>query len=413
MILLCPLINSTVVLEKGLFVSTETARMIGASMTKKELSFNHQMVPVHIPFKGLMQLEYEGQNNFNISKEQWKKNDLPLLYSGEGLNHKNLIIFPMHGVGDQMYLNVTLRTLQKLYSNLSITLVKPMITYVERWYPYIYGKERIVIEGPVVSRDVMAAHDYYVDAEHFVHIDAYKGMYPPEFYMKHIFCHEPGVIDDLRPKIFRFGPDERNVEIRFENLKQKLGDVEKPVVFLSSVTTGRVRDLPIQCLLDFIELANQSYTLIVSTYRRPDLDNVLNELDLPDIIPTAGMIKSPADLLQVISLSDLVLTTDSGITHLSETLQKPCGTIFNVVTPEERVSPYLYSESLNVQFNIPSVCHTPCYFHTLEEGELCDGMAHINKQTGKRSYYDYPPCMENLNGHHLMALLENLVRRFI
>jgi hypothetical protein len=198
-----------------------------------------------------------------------------------------------------------------------------------------------------------------------------------------------------------------------EDLRKHLQSVSKPVVFISSVTTGRVRDLSIQTLVEFIELANPLYTLIVSTYKRPDLDRVLRELELPDIIPTSDIVRSPEDLMDLIELSDLVLTTDSGITHLSETMNKPCGSVFNVVTPLERIFPYQFSESLMVEFEIPSVCKTPCYFHALEEGALCAGMDFMNKQSGHLTYYDFPPCMENLTGEHLMALLGGLADKFL
>lgn len=318
----------------------------------------------------------------------------------------------MHGLGDQLYLDVALRALQQRFSTLSITVVKSTIASVAQWHSYIFGDEGVVAAEAPVSASDMAAYDYYVDAEHFAHIPDYKGVYPPVFYLKYLFQQGPALLTEASPKIFWKQEEAGAVSMPIAALRQQVTKIAKPVVFVSSVTTGRVRDLSIRTLTDFIELANPSYTLIVSTYKRPDLDQLLDELELPDIIPTADMVKSPEDLLAIIALADLVITTDSGISHLAETLSKPCGSVFNVVTPEERVEPYRYSESMMVDFEIPSVCKTPCYVHALREGDLCPGMQFMNEQAGRQLYYEYPPCMENLTGQHLMLLLDALIEKF-
>lgn len=412
MILLCPLVSNETVLNRGLFVATISAEIIGKLMTKGEFNFNEPVVPVHLPFNSLKRLDFGEHDHFSVSAKDWSQQRLPLLYNGENLDNKKLIVFPMHGLGDQMYLDIALRALQSHYSNLSITMVKPMVKTIAAWHPYIYGHDRVDFNGPVIATSLMAEYDYYVDAEHFVHLPGYEGTYPPLFYMKSMFHHDPDLIVDLRPEIFRNDPEKRVLSKKIDDLGKHLKSVSKPVLFVGSVTTGRVRDLSVKALVEFIELANPSYSLIVSTYKRPDLDQVLDDLNLSDIIPTAGLIKSPNDLLDIIELSDYVLTTDSGITHMAEALKKPCASIFNVVSPQERIGPYLYSESLMVEFELPSVCKTPCYFHALEEGALCAGMAYMNKHYGDMTFYDYPPCMENLAGHHLKELLDCLVEKF-
>ena len=72
-----------------------------------------------------------------------------------------------------------------------------------------------------------------------------------------------------------------------------------------------------------------------------------------------------SDLICIVRKADMILTTDSGITHIAEALDTPCATIFNVVTPEERVSPYLFSDYATIEFELPGVCRVPCYVHAL------------------------------------------------
>lgn len=406
MILLCPIHSDEIILEKGIFISTEMGKVIARELSQGNVKFDEKLVPVHLPYEGLLRLNFGDQDHYSATKKAWNKLKLPPQYCGEDLTGKRMIVFPMHGLGDQLYLAVALRALIKRYRGLSITVVTSKISSSEQWYPYIYGESGIVLDGPVVNMSLMGSHDYYVVAEHFAHTPEYRGAYPPVFYMKYLFHHDPALFNVLIPKIVGYDPSLSRVSPQLKELKEAFKRQNKPVVFISSVTTGRVRDLSIDTLVEFIELASPDYSLIVSTYKRPDLDKVLSELNLEDVVPTASLVASSKDLMDIIVISDLVITTDSGITHLSEALNKPCGSIFNVVSPDERTGPYRFSEALMVEFEMAGVCKTPCYFHALEEGEVCPGMEAANTKAGERKFFAYPPCMENLTGSHLIQLLD-------
>jgi hypothetical protein len=36
----------------------------------------------------------------------------------------------------------------------------------------------------------------------------------------------------------------------------------------------------------------------------------------------------------------------------------------------------------------------------------------MNDKIGERLFYDYPPCVSNLQGDHLLLLLESLAEKF-
>jgi len=127
---------------------------------------------------------------------------------------------------------------------------------------------------------------------------------------------------------------------------------------------------------------------------------------------TQDLIKDVSDPICVVWKADIVLTTDSGITHIAEALDTCSATIFNVVTPEERVSSYLFSDYGTIEFELPGVCRAPCYVHALEEDGEWPGMKFVNHQAGKRIFWDYPPYMENLKGEHLFRLLEEALGKF-
>jgi hypothetical protein len=193
---------------------------------------------------------------------------------------------------------------------------------------------------------------------------------------------------------------------------KNLRDLGKPLVFVNPVSTGRVRDLPLKALVDFILAMSGKFSFIVSSFKRPDIVETIALMNLSGVASTEGMVTGVKDLCLIIGSCDYTITTDSGITHLAEALFVPCGSVFNVVTADERLKHYRYSESLSVDFSLEGVCRTPCYVHALKDGDVCPGMAFMNEKEGKRLFYDYPPCVTHLEGGHLAFLLEALAETF-
>ncbi len=395
-------------LEQAMFISTEMGKVLAKEIAEGRVQLNKKMVPVHLPYKGLLTLDFGGNNHLKVEKEVWVSMGLPPQYQGEDLTSKRLIVFPMHGLGDQMYLAVAMRALADKYPGLKITMVKPSISSAEQWYPLIYFETWCETTGPVVKPEEMRCFDYYLDAEHFAHVPDYKGSYPPEFYMRHLFHHAPAIITDPVPRLIPFekihSPNESVILRSIGALKQ----TGKPLVFVNSVSTGRVRDLPLTSVMDFLRQAESRFAFLVSSFRRPDIEQAVSSLGIGHVRSTQGLIGDVRDLCLVIKSCDFAISSDSGITHLAETLSVPCGSVFNVVTPEERIKHYRFSESLKVDFRLNGVCGTPCYVHALEDGDLCPGMTFINERESERLFYDYPPCVANLHGEHLSLLLDAL-----
>jgi len=412
MILLSPVDSGKMLLDQAMFISTEMGKTLARELSVGRLQFNKKLVPVHLPYEGLLTLDYGADNHLTVEKNLWLSMGLPSLYQGELLSSKRLIVFPMHGLGDQIYLAVALRALAAQYPEMEVTLVKPSIESAEQWYPLIYFEPWYKTTGPVVNYDEMRGFDYYLDAEHFAHKSDYNGTYPPEFYLKYFFHHPLDILVEPVPRIVPFDnvhpPNQPEVLKAIQSMKQ----YGKPLVFVNSVSTGRVRDLPLKTLMEFLELSESRFSFLVSTFKRPDIETAVASLHLGHVKSTEGLITDIRDLCLIIKSCDLLITTDSGITHLAETLSVPCGSVFNVVTPEERIKHYRFSESLMVDFIMKDVCKTPCYFHALEEGDFCPGMAFINEKENMRLFYEYPPCVTHLEGKHLMLLLEALFNTY-
>lgn len=412
MILLSPMDKDRIFLEQSMFISTEMGRVLAREMAEGRVHLNKKMVPVHLPYKGLLTLDFGPNNHLTVEMDLWVSLGLPPMYQGEDLTSKRLIVFPMHGLGDQMYLAVAIRALSARYPGMKVTLVKPSIASAEQWYPLIYFESWCDTTGPVVKPDEMGRYDFYLDAEHFAHVPDYKGTYPPEFYMEHLFHHTPDLIADPVPRLVPFegitAPNAAVISRVVDSMKQS----GKPLVFVNSVSTGRVRDLPLSAVMDFLTKGETRFAFLVSSFRRPDIEQAVTGLGLRDVRSTQGLIRDVKDLCCVVKSCDLAITSDSGITHLAETLSVPCGSVFNVVTPEERIKYYRFSESMNIDFSLKDICKTPCYVHALEEGDFCPGMAHINEREESRLFYEYPPCMANLRGEHLLLLLDELCRKF-
>lgn len=412
MILLCPVDSGQLLLEQSMFISTEMGQALSREISEGRLKLNQRLVPVHLPYEGLLTMDYGEHNHLKVDLKQWLSMGLPPQYQGEYLSGKRLIIFPMHGLGDQMYLAVALRSLAALYPELKVSIVKPSIASAEQWYPLIYFDSFYETTGPVVKPDEMRGYDYYLNAEHFAHITEYNGTYPPEFYIRHFFHHEPHVVVEPVPQITPESIKDTPNGVVISSIVQSLKQKGKPLVFVNSVSTGRVRDLPINTLIDFIKLSEDRFSFLVSSFNRPDIQEAVSSMNLSHVQSTEGLIKHVRDLCLIISSCDLVITTDSGITHLAEALSVPCGSVFNVVSPEERIKPYRFSESLKVDFILEGICETPCYVHALKDGNLCPGMAYINNEENERLFYDYPPCVTHLEGEHLVLLLDAIVKTF-
>jgi hypothetical protein len=375
------------------------------------LSLSVPFYPVHLPFDGIFTMDFAEHDGLKVPDSQWAAQGFPRLYTGEDLNGKQLVVFPMHGFGDQLYLAVAIRALSEVYPNLSVTIVRPSIASAEQWYPLIYFESWYRITGPVVTAEEMATFDFYLDAEHFAHLPDYQGTYPPDFYLRRFFCQGSKRIENPLPQIKNYPLGDSPGSERITRVVDDLRKDGRPLVFVNATSTGRVRDLPVKTLVRFLDRGKDRWSFIVSSFKRPDIDAAVEAAFIPHVRTTKGLIASVEDLLEIIGRVDFVVTSDSGVTHLAEALERPCGTVFNVVSPEERVGCYRFCESLNVEFTIPGVCATPCYIHALKEGDLCPGMACMNERIGERLFYDYPPCVNNLEGDHLLLLLESLAEK--
>lgn len=408
MILLTPIESGDIVLERGMFISTEMGKSLATGLSDGTVQLADNYFPVHIPYEGLMKMDYGKHDHLRIEERDWVEHGLPLHYRGENLNGKKLAVFPMHGLGDQLYLAVTLRNLAQLYPQLEVFVVRPSIASAEQWYPFIYFEKFYTVIGPVISVDEMAGYDYYVNAEHFAHIKEYKATYPPYFYMKRMFFHGEEYCLKLRPEIGIRHLEGYEASKALCDLLKKVRAGGKPVVFVNSVTTGRVRDIADHTLVQFIEQVSERYSLIVSTYNNPGLVQELRLINKPYVYSTENVVKNVSDLIFLLQNIDCVITSDSGITHLAEALGIQCGTVFNVVTPDERTGPYQHNEDMMIEFELPGVCKTPCYVHALADDKPCPGMDHINTLEGEKVFWAYPPCMEHLKGEHLLMLLDSM-----
>lgn len=405
MIFIAPVHNGRLDVARGLFISTEMVKAFS------QMTFSERFCPAHIPFEGLIRLDYGPDDHMSVSRKTWDDHGLPPLYDGSDLSGKKLVVFPMHALGDQLYLTTALHGLIHRYPGLEITVVRCGIPSVEKWYPFIYFHPQIQLREPVLSVSFMSSFDYYVDAEHFAHLDDFKKSPTVDFFLRQMFHHNPLDIKEKRPSISPVSIGDSTNATVIEKAFRPLLQRGYPIIFVNLVSTGRSRDLSNQSVLDFANQALESYSLVFSTYNNPEFEQTIQSSGLPHIICSGTLEKDISDLIDILLRVDGVITTDSGITHLSEALGKPCGTVFNVALPEERTRYYEYSESLNVKFEIQGICKTPCYVFALDKDELCPGMKFANQYSEKK-YFSYPPCMENLSGDHLRQLLDALVKAF-
>lgn len=407
MIFLCPGKKPEFDLTRGLFVSTHMATQLSG------VRFTERLYPVHLPYKGLIRLNYGDDDRNEASACAWNAAGLPPLYTGEDLSRKKLAVFPMHALGDQLYLAVALRALAQRYEGLEITVVRSGIPSVEKWYPYIYSEPHVRLAESVLSAREMRAFDAFVDAEHFAHLPGFRGSYTADFFMEAFFHHSPKIMAVKVPRVTAFSPgNERNSET-IDRTFEKLRSLKEIVVFVNLVSTGRSRDLSMATVMDFAGLISGRCAVIFSTYNNPGFEDIIRSMNMETFVCSGDLETHVTDLMGIIRRSDYVITTDSGITHLSEALEKPCGTVFNTALPEERTACYRFSETLRVEFEIPGICRTPCYVFALENGELCPGMKFANsclnhEGDGLSSYNAYPPCMEHVRGEHLRQLLDAL-----
>ena len=410
--MLCPVESDNIILEKAMFISTEMGQALSREISEGRLLLSEKLVPVHLPYQGLLAMDYGEHEHLKVEKDPWLSMGLPPQYQGEDLSGKRLIVFPMHGLGDQMYLAVALRALADRYPEMTIAIVKPSIASAEQWYPLIYFESWCETTGPVVKTDELRRYDFYLNAEHFAHVAEYRGTYPPDFYTRFFLNHPLDLIKDPVPKIVPDPSNEAPNGPAVLSFVQELRKSGRPLVFVNPVSTGRVRDMPLRTLMDFIGLSRDRFAFVVSSFKRPDIEKAISSMDLPHVRSTEGLIKGVRDLCLIIGSCDFTITMDSGVTHLAEALSIPCGTVFNVVTPEERIKHYRFSESLQVDFALEGVCSTPCYVHALKDGSFCPGMEFINENENERLFYDYPPCMAHLEGKHMVLLLDALITTY-
>ena len=411
MVFLTHVIKGEIDIERGMFLSTEMSKRLAKEIDSGTLELSARLVPVHLPWDGLFKIDFGENSDLRVDEEKWRTAKLPSIYKGDDLHNKKLVVFPMHGLGDQLYLALALRALVNLYPSLKIFVVRPSIQSSEQWYQYLYFDDFFNITGPVVTADEMTAYDYYLDVEYFAHMKEYEGVYPPEFYTEYLFFHNTDNVQSMRPEIcpsFIENPEKNAID----GLLEKLSSKGKPVVFVSTMTTGRVRDILVNTVLNFIDIARNEYSFVVSTYNNKNLEDEITKLSLPNVVSHGDYIKNIDSLIYLLSVVDYVITSDSGITHLAEALETPCGSVFNVVSPEERTKSYKFSEQMMIEFEIPDVCKTPCYYHALEAMQECAGMKWKNEVENTSGIRTYAPCMENFTGEHLMMLLDALVFKF-
>lgn len=310
-------------------------------------------------------------------------------YKGNNLDHKNLLIWRMGGIGDIMFSQPICKYLKQTYPTCTITYATAphIISLINCWPKGLIDR---TISIPFRKEELLKS-DYHLTFEGAIercHEASRENCYD-------IFRMVSGLI---------FNPSEYPIELI---PKQYLIDKYRSIVPEKTISvqmrsSSRIRAMPSYIWRDIIKsLIEKGYNIGIMDEKSYDFvyETFKKEYNLQDIISFSKYSNSLEDGIAIMSLCIGSINIDSSFTHISAALNKPTIGIYGPFLGELRMKYYKTADWINSE-NYKECGQYPCFYH---ESELHNCPFARNLKP--------PGCLSSINPDLVVEKFLNLLER--
>lgn len=339
-------------------------------------------------------LHHDVRSNIGILKPtepQFKKIYRP--YLGQDLTDKTILIFRQGGIGDLLFIQPNLIYLKEKYPTCTINLAcGPQYQDMVKEWDCVDN----VIDLPFTLREMFKAN-YHVTFEGVIE----RCKEAEEICSYNLFTKWMGLNLPDELLIPKQKPKEEATNSNLEILNNI--NVESKNFIILQMTASSIIRTPHQNVWKKIVnlLVDKGHTILITDNPRKakDVDLFIEQLKLPEekkhqVQNYAQYSKTIAETISLVSLSKLVIATDSALPHIAESLGVKSFSIMGPFPGKIRYSTYKHNDWIDVKAN--TECG-PCFLH---------GM-----QPCKNSSEGYSVCYNNLDYDLLMKKIEDLLNR--
>lgn len=335
------------------------------------------------------QLYYDPKKDWRILKPHTVKfKNIYRPYTGQDLTDKRLLVMRTGGIGDLLFIQPNLIHLKEKYPTCEI-----IFACGPQYQSMVYEWDCIdeVIDLPVSMSYIMTC-DYHAIFEGV--IERCRRAERTSSYL--LFTEWLGLNLPEDKLIPSQEPNEESVDkckkfLETKNLK------EKDFVLIQMRASSPMRTPRPETWKKIIDELTKSYNVVFTD--APHQEESINDFmktvnDKDNVFNFSSFSESISDSIALVSLSKLVIATDSALLHIAASLSIPMVGIYGAFLGEIRLSTYKNADWINCK-NEKDNC-SPCFQHGLH---CC-----------KYSKDNYPNCYDNININELNEKIEKVLK---
>jgi ADP-heptose:LPS heptosyltransferase len=333
------------------------------------------------------QLEYQNKNIRILGPGNIKFNNIYRPYLGEDLTDKTLLVSRTGGIGDLLFIQPNLRYLKQKYPSCTIKFsCGPQYrSMVETWdcidihldlpfhVSHMYNSYHGFFEG-VIERCKQAETENAYNL-----FSKWLGLNLPDELLVPIQTPSKIRLDECRKILTEWNLEEKGFLLLQPRASSPIRS-PSPTFFLN--LTNRLTNLGYKIVItDMFKYSSEVERFIAAAQNKNQLFNFA---------------KYPVDLdctIAMASLSKLVMSTDSALSHIAQSVGVPLFGIYGPFPGFIRLKTYKNVDWIDAKMHC-----TPCFLHGQE---LCPTARAMNK--------NFSPCYENINQQEMIDKIERLI----
>lgn len=334
-------------------------------------------------------------NSFGFSKHIVKDDEFKYeerKYKGQDLKRKSVIVFRNGGIGDLMFFFPAVAELKRKYKN-----SKVVVCCSNKYSDLFLGNDDFdkVIHLPLELEELLK-YDYYIQLQGI--IEDNKDAETRNAY-------------DLHNERFYVQPDEDNMIPKLFPQKEEINKVEKYIekdkknIVIAYAASVPIRSVNPDLYINLIQSLNKQYKdkfnfiIVCTPSQENEAKKILNICDNLTTKIFTGREHKLRELIALVSLSNCVISPDSGLIHIGAAFKKPLIGIYGPFSSMLRMKYYRNAIGLDSKTNcIMGRGEMNCCF---QHGE---GSCKIARKRAEI----YSPCMTLYNIEELIFSLKNL-----
>jgi len=276
-------------------------------------------------------------------------------YTGQDLSNKNLLVMRTGGIGDLLFIQPNLSFLKENYPTCKIVFAcGPQYQSMVKTWDCIDE----VIDLPIHLEDLIRTQYHAIFEGVIERCREAEKVCSYNLFTRWLGLDLPDELLIPKQKV-----DEKSLEKCKEILKNWNLE-EKSFTTIQMRASSPIRNPRPKVWINLIKrLLTEGFKIVLtdSPQNSDDIDSFIKELDSKDVFNFCKYSEEISDTISMVSLSKLVIGTDSSLLHIAASLNIPLFGIYGAFQGELRLSTYKNADWINCK----SQC-SPCHRHGLD-----------------------------------------------